>query len=112
MGGEEWHVFYKPFKRTEVPGRAMEPLAWSVGVVYPVDDIYGNYNRLFNYLMAGGTLALTVLFLLLWAVIKRQLKPLETLTTSAREIAAYRTIRTGRLTRHFSVHSAVSEPSV
>ena len=88
MDGELWHVFYKPFKRVEVPGRAMEPLAWSVGVVYPVDDIYGNYNRLFNYLMAGGTLALTVLFLLLWVVIKRQLKPLETLTTSAREIAA------------------------
>ena len=88
MNGELWHVFYKPFKRTEVPGRAMEPLAWSVGVVYPVDDIYGDCNRLFNYLIAGSAMALLVLFVLLWIVISRQLKPLEALTNSAREIAA------------------------
>ena len=87
MDGKLWHVFYKPFKRVEVPGRAMEPLSWSVGVVYPVDDIYGDYNRLFNYLIAGSAIALIVLFVLLWMVIRRQLKPLEILTKSAREIA-------------------------
>ena len=87
MNGELWHVFFKPFKRTEVPGRAMEPLAWSVGVVYPVDDIYGDYNRLFKYLIIGSTIGLIVLFVLLWMVIKRQLKPLEMLTRSAHRIA-------------------------
>lgn len=85
--GELWHVFYRPFVRTQVPGRAMEPLAWSVGVVYPVDDIYGDCNRLFNYLIGGSALALLVLFVLLWIVVSRQLKPLELLTRSARRIA-------------------------
>ena len=87
MNEKLWNVFYKPFKRTEVPGRTMEPLAWSVGVVYPVDDIYGDYNRLFNYLIVGAAIALIVLFVLLWIVISRQLKPLELLTKSARQIA-------------------------
>ena len=87
MNGKLWHVFYKPFKRTEVPGRAMEPLGWSVGVVYPVDDIYGDYNRLIKYLVGGSAIALIVLFVLLWIVIGRQLKPLEILTRSARRIA-------------------------
>lgn len=87
MDGELWHVFYRPFVRTQVPGRAMEPLAWSVGVVYPVDDIYGDVNRLFNYLIGGSALALLVLFVLLWIVVSRQLKPLELLTRSARRIA-------------------------
>ena len=87
MDGELWHVFYRPFVRTQVPGRAMEPLAWSVGVVYPVDDIYGDVNRLFNYLIGGSALALLVLFVLLWIVVSRQLEPLELLTRSARRIA-------------------------
>lgn len=87
MDGKLWHVFYKPFKRTEVPGRTMEKLAWSVGVVYPVDDIYGDYNRLFNYLLTGACLALLILFVLCWAVTNRQLRPLEILTRSARRIA-------------------------
>lgn len=87
MDGELWHVFYKPFSREEVPGRAMEPLTWSVGVVYPVDDIFGDYNRLFNMMMIGALTALLVLFGLCWIVINRQLAPLETLTYKARRIA-------------------------
>ena len=87
MNGELWHVFYKPFKRTEVPGRTMEKLAWSVGVVYPEDDIYGGYNRLFRMMMAGMVIALLVLFAISWAVAYKLLKPLEMLTQKARRIA-------------------------
>lgn len=87
MDGQLWHVFYKPFKRTEVPGRTMEQLAWSVGVVYSVDDIYGDYNKLFNYLLLAATLAILILFVLCWLVIRRQLKPLEMLTHTAQRIA-------------------------
>ena len=87
MNGRLWHVFYKPFKRAEVPGRTMEKLAWSVGVVYPEDDIYGGYNHLFWMMLGGMAIALLVLFAISWAVTNRLLKPLETLTQKARRIA-------------------------
>ena len=87
MDGKLWHVFYKPFKRTEVPGRTMEKLVWSVGVVYPVDDIYSEYNKLFHYLLMAAVLAILILFVLCWIVVRRQLKPLEILTHSAQRIA-------------------------
>ena len=88
MDGELWHVFYKPFNRSEVPGRTMEKLAWSVGVVYPVDDIYGDYNRLFNTMLVAMVIAMIVLFALSWTITNKLLKPLETLTSKARRIAA------------------------
>ncbi len=87
MDGQEWHVFYQPFKRTVVPGRTMEKLSWSVGVIYPLDDIYGEYNQLFRYLLAAAIVALVILFALCWLIIRRQLKPLEMLTQSAQRIA-------------------------
>ena len=88
MDGQEWHVFYQPFKRTVVPGRTMEKLSWSVGVVYPLDDIYGEYNQLSRNLLMAAILAVIILFVLCWLVIRRQLKPLEMLTESARRIAS------------------------
>lgn len=87
MNGQLWHVFYKPFARTKVPGRIEDRMGWSVGVVYPVEDIYGDYNRLFNLMMGGMIIALMVLFVLSWALVHKLLKPLETLTGKARRIA-------------------------
>lgn len=87
MNGKQWRVFYKPFKRTEVPGRVNEQLEWSVGVIYPVDDIYGDYNRLFHYLLIAATIAVLILFVTCWVVTRQQLKPLEILTQSAQHIA-------------------------
>lgn len=87
MDGKQWRVFYKPFKRTEVPGRTNEQLEWSVGVIYPVDDIYGDYIRLFKYLLIAAIIAVLILFVACWMVVKQQLKPLEMLTQTAQRIA-------------------------
>ena len=87
MKGEDWYVFYKPFRRNAVPGRAMVQLGWSVGVVFPVDDIRGDYNRLLYYVYAIAIAGLLLLFLLCGTFIHRQLLPLRMLTRSAQHIA-------------------------
>ena len=46
LNGIDYYVFFKPFKRAAVPGRSMEKLEWSVGIIYPEDDIFGDYNSL------------------------------------------------------------------
>lgn len=46
--GEDSYVFYKPFVRSAVPGRAMSELGWSAGIIYPEEDIFGDYLRLLN----------------------------------------------------------------
>lgn len=88
MNNRDWYVFYKPFKRTEVPGRAMDNLNWSVGVVYPEDDIFGEYNRLPYYVLTIAVLGLLLIFILCRMITHHQLEPLQMLTHSARRIAA------------------------
>lgn len=83
----DWYVFYKPFKRAEIPGRTMEQLGWSVGVVYPEDDIFGDHNRLLFYLLAIAIVGLLVIFVLCHFVVYRQLKPLNLLMRSSKRIA-------------------------
>lgn len=84
-----WCVFYKPFKRAEVEGRAAGEgtLGWSVGVVYPDDDIFGMHNILL-YLVFVIAIVGVLLFLGLssWSF-HRQLRPLRLLTDSAQRIA-------------------------
>ena len=93
MNGQGYYVFYKPFERSEVQGRTEGRLDWSVGVVYPENDIVGH----FNHLLARTILLAILSLLLLWALtrmlIHRQLLPLRMLTHSAQHIAEgnYRT---------------------
>ena len=87
MNGQDWHVFYKPFMRAEVPGRSTENLGWSIGVVYPEDDIFGDYNKLLYYLLAIAFVGLLVFFVLCRLFTHRQLLPLNMLTHSAQRIA-------------------------
>ena len=49
--GKDCYVFYKPFVRNVVKGRYQGDMGWSVGVVYPEDDIFGAYNRLLSYVL-------------------------------------------------------------
>ena len=88
LNGRDWYVFYKPFQRAEVPGRAMDSLSWSVGVVYPEDDIYGDYNRMPYYVLTIAVLGLLLIFILCRMITHHQLEPLQMLTHSARRIAA------------------------
>jgi len=86
MNSTDYLIFYKPFKRTAVSGRSMEKLSWSVGIIYPEDDIFGDYNRLFYYVLVIAIAGLTLLFLLSCIIIHHQLKPLQLLTESAQRI--------------------------
>ena len=87
MNGSDYYVFYKPFKRAAIPGRSIEELGWSAGIIYPEDDIFGDYNSLLYYVLAIAFVGLLLLFLLSRTIFHRQLKPLLMLAASAQRIA-------------------------
>jgi methyl-accepting chemotaxis protein/sigma-B regulation protein RsbU (phosphoserine phosphatase) len=87
MNGEDWYVFYRPFERSAVPGRAMEELKWSVGVVYPEEDIFGDYNLLLTIVLVIAIIGMLLTWVLCTLITHRQLEPLHLLTESAERIA-------------------------
>lgn len=111
LDGEDYYVFYKPFERTAIQGRAMTELGWSAGIILPEDDILGTYYRL-HYIVV--IIAIAGLLLLLFSCqfyIRRQLLPLRKLEKSAQHIAegnydeiipnSRRQDEVGRLQSHF-----------
>ena len=87
MEGRDWYVVYKPFTRSEVVGRTTEYLGWSVGVVYPEEDIFGDYNRLLYLVLAIAFLGLLLSTALSSLFTHRQLLPLNMLTRAAQQIS-------------------------
>lgn len=87
INGVDCYVFYKPFTRADVPGRSMEQLNWSAGIVYPEDDIFGEYNGLLYTVLAIAGVGLLLLLILSRTILHRLLLPLRMLTQSARRIA-------------------------
>lgn len=85
--GKGWFVFYKPFNRSMLPGRSMEKLNWSAGIVYPEDDIFGEYNRILYVVVAISLAGLFMLLLLCQWFTHRRLLPLRMLTKSTQRIA-------------------------
>ena len=86
--GKDCYVFYKPFVRNVVKERYLEEMGWSVGVVYPEDDIFGAYNRLLSYVLLIAIGGILLLALLCQLIIHRRLLPLLFLTKSAHRIAS------------------------
>ena len=86
LNGEDCYVFYKPFQRANVPGRAMSDLGWSAGIVYPEDDIFGDYNRLLYLVLIIAVVGLSLLLGLCYAYIHKQFLPLRKLAVSAQHI--------------------------
>lgn len=87
MNGTNYYVFYKPFVRTAMPGRYSEDLGWSAGIVFPEDDIFGDYNNLLTLVLTVAIVGLLLLLTLCYAIIHRQLLPLRLLTRQAQHIA-------------------------
>ena len=87
MNHREWYVVYKPFTRSEVVGRTTDYIGWSVGVVYPEDDIFGNYNRLLYLVLAIAFVALLLAVVISSMYTHRQLLPLNMLTEAAHQIS-------------------------
>ncbi|MBR1389235.1 MAG: HAMP domain-containing protein [Prevotella sp.] len=81
------YVFYKPFTRSAVPGRAEADLGWSAGIIYPTDDIFGDYNRMLYIVIIIAVAGLLLLLVLCHLITHRQLLPLRMLSKSAQRIA-------------------------
>ena len=111
LDGEDYYVFYKPFERAEVMGRAMSKLGRSAGIIYPEDDIFGDYNRLLYTVLIIAVIGLVLLLLSCRFYIRHQLLPLRKLEKSAQHIAegdydepirySRRRDEVGRLQNHF-----------
>ena len=86
LDGTNNYVFYKPFKRSAVPGRSMEDIGWSIGIVYPEEDIFGDYNRLLYIVLSIAVIGLLLMLVLCQWFTHRQLLPLRLLTKSAHRI--------------------------
>ena len=87
MEGINFYVFYKPFERIAVPGRLADDLGWNAGIVYPENDVFGDYNSLSHLVLIIAIISLLLSFLISSLVIHWQLKPLQMLTEQAQRIA-------------------------
>jgi methyl-accepting chemotaxis protein len=83
----DWYVFFRPFERIQWEGRSSGDIGWSVGVVYPEEDIFGTHNILLFLILGIAVVGLLLFFLLCSWVIRRQLKPLKRLIVSTHYIA-------------------------
>lgn len=87
LKGQTLYLFYKPFVRTNIPGRSLDALNWSIATVYPKSDIFGEYNHLVVHVLVIAFAGLLLFYLLCRMVIRKQLQPLSYLTVSAERIA-------------------------
>ena len=87
LNGKLNYVFYKPFRRAIVPGRANEELGWSIALVYPENDIFGIYNQLLYFLLVIALVGIGLLYFSVHYIVHRQLVPLRALEKSAHRIA-------------------------
>ena len=87
LQSKDYYVFFMPFKRTVIRGRYIEDLGWSVGIIFPEDDIFGDYNNLRYYVLGIAVVSLLLLFLLCRAIIHHQIMPLRMLAEKAQRIA-------------------------
>lgn len=87
VGGEEYRLFYKPFVRYEVPGRARPNNDWRIAVVYPTVDVTESYSQLIYHVMAIAVGALLLFWILCRIVFRIQLRPVRELTEIAESIA-------------------------
>ena len=87
LQGVDYHVFYKPFLQSAVVGRVTEDLGWSIGIIYPDDDILGDYKRLLYIVLVIVIAGLLLLLVLSQVIAHRHLLPLRLLDRSAQRIA-------------------------
>ena len=81
------YIFFKPFVRKNAPARSMEALNWSIGIVYPEEDILGEYNQLLGYVLTIAIVGIVLLFIFCQIISHRLLAPLNLLTDATQSIA-------------------------
>ena len=77
LDGEKCYVFFRPMLAT----------GWSVAIVCPESDIFGNYHRFQNIVIAIVALCLLLTFLVFSRLIRNLLAPLRHLAAQVRVIA-------------------------
>ena len=87
INGKTLYLFYEPFVRTDVPGRSMEALNWSIAIVHPKEDIFNEYNHHVLHVLVISLIGLFLFYLGCRIAIRRQMRPLSMLTESAQSIA-------------------------
>lgn len=80
MNGKDYFVFFKPFARSLAPGRTEEDLKWSIGLVFPEEDIFAGFDHLLLRVLTITVCGLLLFFILSRLVFRIQLKPLRKLT--------------------------------
>ncbi len=85
--GKGYYAFYKPFLLTDKPGRSLYDIKWSISIIYPEEDINSAFWNMFTHVATVSFVGLFLFFLLTRIFIRRQLKPLRKLTSTAEEIA-------------------------
>lgn len=86
-GNDNWYVFFKPFERVNWEGRSSAELGWSVGVVYPEDDIFSIHDILLYLVLGIAVIGILLFFLLCSWMLRSKLQPLRQLSKSAQTIA-------------------------
>lgn len=87
MNGVNNYVFYKPFKQEAIQLRSMADLGWSVGIIFPEDDIKADFRLLLYYVVGIAVVGLLLLLVFTQVITHRHLLPLRMLTKSAQSIA-------------------------
>jgi len=78
LNDEDCYVFY----------RQLSQAGWSMAVIYPEDEIFHGYNRLFYIVLAIIVIGLLLLLFICHQIIDVAIKPVNQLATQARHIAA------------------------
>lgn len=87
LNGHRYLLFYKPFKRANVPNRSMEDHGWSIGLAYAEEDIFGTFTSLHNMVIIIAFVGIVLMYLHIRLIIRHRLMPLKMLTERAERIA-------------------------
>lgn len=77
LEGVKHYVYFKPYRDT----------GWSVAIVCPEEDVYGNCNKMWRYMLFITLAGFIVLAIFSYLMALWQLRPLRTLTEMVQKIA-------------------------
>ena len=86
--GKNWCVFYEPFERQKAANRAEGKIGWSVGVVYPEEDVFDPHQSLISWVLIIAAVSLLLFFITGSWIIRQEMKPLRYISAATRQIIA------------------------
>ena len=83
-----YYVAYMPFKPSALPGRQVDSLGWSIGVIYPKNELISRYDPGFRYSILIILAGILLLFAGGGTIARISLKPLRKLTEVSKNVAS------------------------